>query len=151
MRCPYCHSETIRVIDKRNKNEKTIRRRRECLTCKKRFTTYERFELIPFVVIKRDGRREPFDVNKLKTGVMKACWKRPIGREKIEKLLSEIESRLISMNKKEIKSKVIGNLMMDGLKKLDRVAYIRFASVYRRFKGLESFERELSKLKKAKK
>lgn len=151
MKCPYCRSKKVMVIDKRNKDEKTIRRRRECRACNKRFTTYERIELIPLVVLKKDGSREPFDRNKLRTGVMKACWKRPIDQKKIEKLLDEIESNLSDTNKREVRSRVIGNLVMEKLKKIDRVAYMRFASVYRRFRGLESFERELKRLKKMKK
>lgn len=148
MRCPYCNSEDTKVIDKRPSDEKTFRRRRECEKCQKRFTTYERIEIIPLTVIKRDGRREAFDRNKIRIGIMKACEKRPISQDKIEKIVDEIESELRNMDTTEIKTKVIGDMVMERLKELDEVAYIRFASVYKKFKDIESFERELRELKK---
>jgi transcriptional repressor NrdR len=148
MLCPYCRSDKLKVVDKRESDDKSIRRRRECLKCKKRFTTYERIEAVPLIVIKRDKRREPFDRDKLRTGIMKACWKRPISQEKIEKIVDEIETELRNADKTEIRSRDIGELVMNKLKDLDEVAYIRFASVYRRFKDIQSFERELKGLKK---
>lgn len=148
MDCPYCNSKKIRVVDKRPSDEKTIRRRRECLKCKKRFTTYERIETHPLVVIKRDGRREPFNREKLLKGITLACGKRPVSQEEIEKTVDEIEAGLRNMDTNEIKSRVIGELAMEKLKALDEVAYVRFASVYRQFRGIESFEKELKELKK---
>ncbi|MBU5537328.1 MAG: transcriptional regulator NrdR [Candidatus Aenigmatarchaeota archaeon] len=147
MRCPYCNSEKIKVIDKRPSDNKTFRRRRECQKCHKRFTTYERIELVPLTVIKRDGRREAFDRNKIRIGIMKACEKRPISQEKIEKIVDEIENELRNMDTTEIKSKVIGDMVIEKLKSLDEVAYIRFASVYKKFKAIEDFEKELKALK----
>lgn len=148
MICPYCNSSEIRVIDKRTSDEKSIRRRRECEKCKKRFTTYERIETHPLVVIKKDGRREPFNREKLLSGITLACGKRPISREDIEKLVDEIEANLRNMDSTEIKSRAIGGLVMEKLKELDEVAYIRFASVYQKFKGIEHFEKELKQLKR---
>ncbi|MCD6558024.1 MAG: transcriptional repressor NrdR [Candidatus Aenigmarchaeota archaeon] len=150
MQCPYCSSNDTKVIDSRETGS-SIRRRRECLNCGNRFTTYERVEDIPFMVIKKDGRREHFNREKIKTGIMKACEKRPISMEKIEQLVDKVEVDLRRMGKMEIESKVIGRLVVRELKKLDKIAYIRFASVYREFNDLESFENELKKLKKAKK
>jgi len=148
MICPYCNSGEIRVIDKRTSDEKSIRRRRECEKCEKRFTTYERIETHPLVVIKKDGRREPFSREKLLNGITLSCGKRPISREVIEKLVDEIESELRNMDSTEIKSRAIGEIAMEKLKALDEVAYIRFASVYQKFKGIEHFEKELKQLKR---
>lgn len=148
MKCPYCQSEETKVIDKRPSDDKTFRRRRECEKCQKRFTTYERIEIVPLTIIKRDGRREEFDRNKIRIGIMKACEKRPISQEKIEKIVDEIENDLRSMDTTEIKSKIIGDMVIENLKSLDEVAYIRFASVYKKFKDIESFERELKELKR---
>ena len=148
MNCPYCNSNKIRVVDKRSSDKNSIRRRRECLKCNKRFTTYERIETHPLVVIKRDGRREPFNREKLLKGIALACGKRPISQEQIEKVVDEVEADLRNMNSTEIKSRIIGELAMDKLKNLDEVAYIRFASVYRQFKGIGHFEKELKELKK---
>ena len=148
MICPYCNSNKIRVVDKRASDDKSIRRRRECLKCKKRFTTYERLETHPLAIIKRDGRREPFDREKLLKGITLACGKRPVSQEEIEKTVDEIEAELRNMDSNEIKSRVVGELAMEKLKALDEVAYIRFASVYRQFRGIESFEKELKELKK---
>lgn len=136
------------MIDKRDSGENSIRRRRECLNCKRRFTTYEKIELSPLIVIKRDGRREAFERNKVRSGIMKACTKRPISQETIEKIVDEIETKLRNMNELEIQSLKIGEMVMERLKKLDEVAYIRFASVYRKFKDVEDFEKELAELKK---
>jgi len=148
MKCPYCNSEETRVIDKRPSDDKTFRRRRECEKCNKRFTTYERIENVPLTIIKRDGRREDFDRNKIRLGIMKACEKRPISQEKIEKIVDEMENDLRNMDTTEIKSKIIGDMVIEKLKSLDEVAYIRFASVYKKFKDIESFERELKELKR---
>lgn len=146
MKCPYCsHSET-KVIDSRE-SEDTTRRRRECLKCNKRFTTYERPESINLIIIKKDLRREPYDKEKLKRGFIKACEKRPISHEQIDKLIDKIESKLKSLKTTEIKGKIIGEEVMKALKRLDKVAYIRFASVYRDFKDLKEFEKELKGLK----
>ncbi|MEM5871662.1 MAG: transcriptional regulator NrdR [Candidatus Aenigmatarchaeota archaeon] len=150
MKCPYCGQNELKVVDKRNSDDKSIWRRRECLKCGKRFTTYERVETVDLIVIKKDGRRERFDRNKLKTGILKACEKRPVTNETIEKIVDEIENELRNQESIEIPSKKIGELVMKKLKKIDQVAYIRFASVYREFKDIESFREELEKLKNAK-
>ncbi|MEE8590424.1 MAG: transcriptional regulator NrdR, partial [Spirochaetia bacterium] len=142
MRCPFCRNPKTRVVDKRNLEERdTIRRRRECLSCKRRFSTYERIEWTGVSVIKKDGRRESFDRNKLRAGVLKACEKRPIPSEEIEKRISGIEAELYNYGSREVPARVIGELVMDRLKALDKVAYIRFASVYREFTDLKSFEK----------
>ena len=148
MKCPYCNSEDTKVIDKRASDDKSFRRRRECEKCNKRFTTYERVEIVPLTIIKRDGSRESFDRNKIRIGIMKSCEKRPINQEKIEKVVDEIENELLNMDKTDIKSRTVGNLIIDKLKDLDEVAYIRFASVYKKFKDIGSFEKELKELKK---
>jgi transcriptional repressor NrdR len=137
MKCVYCGYKNTKVTNKRD-IEGNVRRRRECLKCKKRFTTYEKAE-IELTVVKKDGRREKFDREKVRNGILKACEKRPIAIEKIEKAVAEIEESLRKRGK-EIKSKVIGELIMDKLKKLDKVAYIRFASVYREFKDISDFK-----------
>lgn len=149
MKCPYCKSSETKVVDKRDAEDSVvIRRRRECLKCGKRFTTYERVELADIRVIKKDGRRELFDRNKLLRGILKACEKRPISDDSIRNLADEIEAKLRRKEKTEIESKVIGELVTEKLKNLDKVAYIRFASVYRQFKDIGSFEQELKKLNK---
>ena len=147
MICPYCkHSET-KVLDSRE-SENSVRRRRECATCKKRFTTYEKSEMSELIVIKRDGRREPFDRNKLIRGLVIACQKRPIEREKIEKISDDIEAILRKKNKLEVPSSKVGEMVIARLKKLDKVAYIRFASVYRQFTDIKQFKEELINLVK---
>jgi len=149
MRCPYCSYARTNVVDSRDVGELEItRRRRECRKCKKRFTTYERVETIGLVVIKKDGRREKFSRDKLLAGVQRACEKRPISQERIEKMAEEIEKELRNMDTLEVESRKIGELVMRKLKKLDKVAYIRFASVYRSFADIESFENELRALRK---
>ena len=149
MRCPYCHNPETSVLDSRDSEDlSTIRRRRECLSCQKRFTTYERIENIDLVVIKKDGRRENFDRNKLLNGILKACEKRPIGRELTENIVDKIELELRNLDSTEIPSQKIGELVMRKLRALDKVAYIRFASVYRQFTDIESFEKELKSLLK---
>lgn len=145
MRCPFCHHPETQVTDKRDLENET-RRRRECLKCKKRFTTYEKVENKDIRVIKKDGRRESFDIEKIKKGITKACEKRHISIEQIEKVVSEIENKIKTSNKKEIQAKMIGELIMKALKKLDKVAYIRFASVYRDFKDIGDFKKELREL-----
>ncbi len=148
MKCPYCGSPNTRVIDKRlSEDMKYNRRRRECMQCKKRFTTYERVEDIKLTVVKKDKRREPFDREKIKRGIQKACEKRPISIEEIDEIVDEIEGELRQYDEVEIDSQVIGELIMEKLRELDEVAYIRFASVYRRFTDIASFMKELEKLK----
>jgi len=152
MKCPYCLNLKTKVLDKRDMADlDAIRRRRECLRCGKRFTTYERIELVGFSVVKKDGTRESFSREKLSAGFLKACEKRPIPREQIDKVVSQVEADLKNYEKREIPSSVIGTLVMDKLRDLDRVAYIRFASVYREFADLQSFEKELRSLKRIKK
>jgi transcriptional repressor NrdR len=149
MKCPFCRHPKTRVVDKRNLEElDTIRRRRECLACGRRFSTYERIEWTGVSVIKKDGRRESFDRDKLLAGLLKACEKRPIAREAVEKLVSTVEAELYNYGSREVPAQVIGELVMDRIKELDKVAYIRFASVYREFTDLKSFEKELRTLKK---
>jgi len=143
MLCPFCRSLETRVIDKRNIEEsKVIRRRRECLKCKNRFTTYERSKL-DLIVIKRDGRREDFNRNKLKTGILKACEKRPISLRKIERLVDEVEMEIRKLHRCEINSKMIGDIVIEKLKKIDKVAYVRFASHYKHFKDVRAFKKAL--------
>lgn len=148
MRCPFCFNTKLKVVDKRNLPEaNTVRRRRECLQCNKRFTTYERIELTGITIIKKDGRRENFNREKLILGLLKACEKRPVPREQIEDLVNEVEGEMLTCDEKEIPSSIVGALVMDKLRKLDKVAYIRFASVYREFADLNSFETVLQQLK----
>jgi len=148
MKCPFCFAET-KVVDKRESGELGAnRRRRECLRCGKRFTTYERIETPSLSVVKKDGRVEEFDREKLRSGVVKACQKRPVTQEQVESLLDNVETELRKKDSTEIKTKIIGDMIMKKLKNVDKVAYIRFASVYREFTDLESFEKELEKLLK---
>ena len=151
MRCPYCEHPESRVIDSReSKNGMSIRRRRECLSCQKRFTTYEKIEEIPYMVIKKDGQRQPFDSQKLMRGLLKACEKRPVPLTKLEEIVEEIESKLQERPDEEMEAAKIGQLLMDRLKALDKVAYVRFASVYREFKDVLEFKKELESLLKEK-
>lgn len=145
MECPYCLHKDSKVTNKR-RSPQGIRRRRECLKCKKRFTTYEKIEKNDLYVIKKDGRRERFDIEKLKRGIDRAFEKRPISQEQIQKMIIEIEEILRKKGKKEIKTSFIGDLVMKKLKKLDNVAYIRFASVYRDFENLNDFKKEIKNL-----
>ncbi len=148
MRCPYCNFGETKVIETREAEESDVtRRRRECLKCKKRFTTYERVEMLELRVVKKNGDIERFDRNKVLKGILRACEKRPIKIEKIEKIVDEIESELRKKESVEIPTKVIGELIMDKLKQLDHVAYIRFASVYREFKDVKGFEKEIKRIK----
>ncbi|MCD6464416.1 transcriptional repressor NrdR [Candidatus Woesearchaeota archaeon] len=144
MKCPFCNYPESRVIETREIGN-AIRRRRECLKCGKRFTTYERIEHSPIIVVKKDGSREKFDIEKIKQGVLKACEKRPVTMDQIEDLASKVESEILALGKSEVSSKIIGLKVMKHLKKLDRVAYIRFASVYREFADVEDFFKELKR------
>lgn len=143
MKCIFCGKET-RVTDKRESPEGT-RRRRECLKCKKRFTTYEKPEKKEIIVVKKDGRREKYSREKIKGGIIKACEKRPISTEKIDKTINEIEEKLLSYGK-EVKTEKIGDVIINKLKKLDKIAYIRFASVYREFKDIKDFKRVMREI-----
>jgi transcriptional repressor NrdR len=145
MNCPYCEHKESKVTDKRSSPD-GIRRRRECLKCKKRFTTYERIERSDLYVIKKDGRREKFDIKKLEAGINKALEKRPISKEIINKMINEIDEQIRKIGKKEIKSSVIGELVMKKLKKVDDIAYVRFASVYRQFQDINDFKQEMKGL-----
>jgi len=147
MRCPFCSNKDTQVVETRETGEDITRRRRECLKCKKRFTTYEKLETINIRVIKKDGNREFFDKEKVRKGILKACEKRPITSEQIDKTVDEIEKALMKKRVREIRSPTIGDLVMKHLKKLDSVAYIRFASVYRAFQDVGEFEKELRLLK----
>lgn len=147
MKCPYCGYEESKVIDSRPADEgERIRRRRECLKCGKRFTTHEVIETIPIVVVKRDKSREVFDRAKLTAGILRACEKRPVSVQQIEKMVDEIEAKLQSSLDREVSSMTIGELTMEQLKGVDEVAYVRFASVYRQFKDINTFMDELNKL-----
>jgi len=147
MHCCFCQNKETEVIETRlSEDGKTIRRRRRCLFCDKRFTTYERMEELPVLVIKRDGRRERFSREKLREGVIKACEKTNVSAEQIEKIISHIESELKQKENNEIESMIIGNLVARNLKKINKVAYIRFAAVFKRFVDIEDFENELKKL-----
>lgn len=149
MKCPYCGYNESKVIDSRPTDDgNSIRRRRECLSCTKRFTTYEIMESVPVVVVKKDGSRQSFDRNKVLSGMVKACEKRPVSLEVLERATDEIEQTLLSSLEKEIPVENIGNLVMEKLKAIDEVAYVRFASVYRQFKDINTFMEELSKLLK---
>ena len=146
MNCPYCNNVETKVTDSRDTGNYTIRRRRECLKCGRRFTTYEYIEMTPVYVIKKDGRREKFDRNKIRKGIMKALEKRPFGHEEIDKIIDSIEEKIRRYGKEEIESSVIGEYVMETLKEVDQVAYIRFASVYRSFTDITSFEEEVKNL-----
>ena len=147
MRCPFCGHLEDKVVDSRESREgDSIRRRRECLSCARRFTSYERVEEVPLVILKKDGRREPFDRQKLMKGLLLACQKRPVSLARIEELVGDLQSRLMERPDREIRSRELGELIMDELKGLDQVAYVRFASVYRDFKDLPDFVRALEGL-----
>jgi len=147
VKCVICNSLQSRVIDSRQSEDGlSIRRRRECESCGRRFTTYERVELVPLMVIKKDQTRQPFDANKLRPGIIKACEKRPVSLDQIETLVREIERKVYALGDQEVTSQAIGELVMEGLRELDEVAYVRFASVYRQFRDIQTFMDELSKL-----
>lgn len=147
MKCPYCNNPDTRVIDSRPAEDGTsIRRRRSCDECGKRFTTYEKIETIPLIIIKKDNNREQYDRSKIEAGVLRACYKRPVSAAEIQKTINMIETDIFNREEKEIESKVIGNIVMEHLKDLDAVAYVRFASVYREFKDVNTFMDELKKI-----
>ncbi|MEF9938655.1 MAG: transcriptional regulator NrdR [Clostridium sp.] len=147
MKCPFCNAADTKVIDSRPADDNSsIRRRRQCETCGKRFTTYEKLETIPLMVIKKDNTREMYDRAKIEAGVLHSCHKRPVSPQQITAVIDEIESRIFNMEEKEIETSAIGELVMRKLKDLDEVAYVRFASVYREFKDVNTFMDELGKL-----
>ena len=147
MKCPFCGKENTRVIDSRPADDgSSIRRRRQCDECTKRFTTYEKVEAIPLVVIKKDNNRESYDRSKVEAGVYRSCHKRPISVDQINTLVDEVETAVFNMEEKEIPSSVIGQLVMEKLRALDAVAYVRFASVYREFKDVNTFMSEIKKI-----
>ena len=146
MKCPYCSYTDSRVIDSRPNDDKSIRRRRECTACQKRFTTYEIMERLPIVVVKRDGSRQAFDKMKVMNGMIRACEKRPVALSSMEQVADEIETELQSSLEREVSTTEIGEMVMKRLKDLDEVAYVRFASVYRQFKDINTFMDELTKL-----
>jgi len=148
MKCPYCGDTETKVVDKRETGEfEATRRRRECLKCEKRFTTYERVENLNLIVIKKSGEKEPFDKEKIRKGILKACEKRPVTLEQIDKMVDKIEGEIRKLKTTEIKSEQIGKKVISALKKLDKVAYLRFASVYRSFDDVKDFEREIREIK----
>ena len=152
MKCPFCNSENIKVIDSRPaEDNNAIRRRRQCEGCGRRFTTYEKIETIPLMVVKKDNTRQPYDRSKIEAGVLLACHKRPISTQEINRLVDEVENEVFNAEEKEITTTKIGNLVMDKLKNLDEVAYVRFSSVYREFKDVNTFLKELEKLYKDRK
>ena len=147
MKCPHCGFQESKVVDSRHSEDGTsIRRRRECLSCQKRFTTYETVESLPIIVVKRDDSRQPFDRNKIMNGMLRACEKRPVSMQDLENAVNEIESLVQNSLEREITTEYIGELVMEKLKALDEVAYVRFASVYRQFKDIHSFMQELNKI-----
>jgi transcriptional repressor NrdR len=147
MKCPFCGHENTRVIDSRPAEENnSIRRRRVCDECDKRFTTYEKVETIPLIIIKKDNNRETYDRSKIEAGVLRACHKRPISARQITKVVEEVEAEIFSREEKEIESRIIGEMVMNKLKELEAVAYVRFASVYREFKDINTFMDELKKM-----
>lgn len=147
MNCPFCAHEESKVVDSRPTDEgQAIRRRRECTNCKKRFTTYEKIEELPLIVIKKGGNRESYNRHKVMNGIIRSCEKRPVSLQDIEKIVDEIEKKLYNSMEKEVSTKFIGELVMEKLKKTDEVAYVRFASVYREFKDISTFMEELNKL-----
>ena len=149
MKCPFCNQDNTRVVDSRPADDNTaIRRRRMCDACGKRFTPYEKVETIPLIVIKKDQNREQFDRSKIEAGVLRACHKRPVSAEQIHRLVDDVETEVFNLEEREIPSSVIGEIVMDKLKDLEAVAYVRFASVYREFKDVNTFMDELKKFLK---
>lgn len=147
MKCPFCGCEETKVIDSRAVDENnSIRRRRQCEKCENRFTTYERLEVVTIAVIKKDGTRETFDRNKVYDGIAKSCNKRAISLETIDNIVDEIENKLLNSLEKEVKSSLIGEMVMEKLKQIDEVAYVRFASVYKHFEDIDTFDEEIKKL-----
>lgn len=143
MMCPFCKHDETKVIDSRGSQEFVIRRRRECLKCERRFTTYEKIEESPLKVVKKDGSRVPFDRTKIRDGIEKACWKRPVSEETIERIVSDIEVDLYENFEREVPSRYVGEKVMEALRQADQVAFVRFASVYRDFKDVTDFVEEL--------
>lgn len=146
MKCPYCGFQESKVVDSRPADDGSIRRRRECLQCERRFTTYETVESLPMVVIKKDGSRQSFDRSKVLRGIQRSCEKRPVPVAEMERMTTEIEQELQNNLEREISTELVGEMVMDKLKKADEVAYVRFASVYRQFKDINTFMEELTKL-----
>ena len=147
MKCPYCNAQDTKVIDSRPADDNSsIRRRRQCEKCGKRFTTYEKLETMPLMVIKKDRSRETYDRSKIESGIIHSCHKRPVSTQQINAMIDEIENQIFNMEEKEVETTVIGELVMRKLKQLDEVAYVRFASVYREFKDVSTFMEELGKL-----
>ena len=150
MKCPFCNAEDTKVIDSRPADENSaIRRRRQCVICGKRFTTYEKPETMPLMIIKKDNTREAYDRSKIERGIVQSCHKRPVSSSQVENMIDEIETKIFSMEEREIASSVIGALVMSKLKETDEVAYVRFASVYREFKDVNTFIEEVGKLLKS--
>ena len=151
MKCPFCGAELTKVVDSRPSDDNnSIRRRRQCESCGRRFTTYEKLETFPIMVIKKDNNREPYDRAKIEAGVLRACHKRPVSIQQVNQLIDEVENKIFSLDVKEVPSSVIGEMVMDKLKDLEAVVYVRFASVYREFTDVDTFAEELSKLMKKK-
>ena len=148
MKCPYCGKENTRVIDSRPTDDSSIRRRRQCDECGKRFTTYEKVETLPLIVVKKDNNREPYDREKIVAGIVRSCHKRPISMKQINDMVDDIEGQIFNMEEKEIPTTTIGSIVMDKLKDLDEDAYVRFASVYREFKDVNTFMDEIKKILK---
>ena len=148
MKCPYCGKENTRVIDSRPTDDSSIRRRRQCDECGKRFTTYEKVETLPLIVVKKDNNREPYDREKIVAGIVRSCHKRPISMKQINDMVDDIEGQIFNMEEKEIPTTTIGSIVMDKLKDLDEVAYVRFASVYREYKDVNKFMDEIKKILK---
>lgn len=147
MKCPFCGKENTKVIDSRPaEDNSSIRRRRQCDVCGKRFTTYEKVETIPLIVIKKDDNREPYDRDKIQGGILRSCHKRPVSANQISEMIEDIETQIFNMEEKEIPSSTIGEIVMDKLKDVDQVAYVRFASVYREFKDVNTFMQEIKKI-----
>lgn len=152
MNCPFCNHHDSKVVDSRPTDEgQSIRRRRECMECGKRFTTYEKLEQVPLIIIKKNGTRESYDRNKILNGILRSCEKRPVSLPTIENIVDEVEKELYNSMDREIKSEYIGEIIMKKLKEIDEVSYVRFASVYRQFADINSFKDELEKLLKEKK
>lgn len=149
MKCPYCGTENTRVIDSRPADDNSsIRRRRLCDKCDKRFTTYEKVETVPLMVVKKDNNREPYDRSKIEAGIVRSCHKRPVSINQINRIVDEVEAQLFNYEEQEVSTKIIGELVMEKLKDIDAVAYVRFASVYREFKDVNTFMDELKKILK---
>ncbi len=146
MKCPFCNADDTKVIDSRAAENNAIKRRRQCEKCGKRFTTYEKIEMLPLIVIKKDQNREPYDRTKIEAGVIRSCHKRPVSMKQITTLVDDVENTIFNLGEKEVSSKFIGELLMNKLKDFDDVAYVRFASVYREFKDVNTFMDELKKL-----